>query len=253
MLFTWFMLAGLISLFAPQNITNKFQFAFARVFRWPLSISRSMSLSTRVHQPITGTVSRRKYNQLQNHLANVIEQLNLEHKEVEKLSGMRVRLPLAGAKLLPADVIRTSVGGLRSELIINRGQSDGIAVGQFVLGDNSIIGVVCDVAYREAQVKLFTDPTSRIEVKIPGSNIYRIMHGDGNIAAKIPMVSTRYRIKPGDRILARKKPGLLDVPIIIARVLQCRQSDEPLLWDITVEPACDLERLEEVAVIIMNP
>jgi hypothetical protein len=26
-----------------------------------------------------------------------------------------------------------------------------------------------------------------------------------------------------------------------------------LLWDITVEPACDLERLEEVAVIIMNP
>jgi hypothetical protein len=26
-----------------------------------------------------------------------------------------------------------------------------------------------------------------------------------------------------------------------------------LLWDITVEPACDIETLNSVAVIIMNP
>ena len=254
MLFILFMLAGLIFLFAPQNVTNKFQFAFARIFRWPISISRSISLSTRTPQPLGDFVSRREYNQLQNHLTNVIEQLNQEHKRVEELSAMRTRLPLQGAGLVPADVIRPAIGGLQSRLIINRGSSDGVSVGQFVLGDNSIIGVVCDVTNREAQVKLFTDPASRLEVKIPGSNIYRIMHGDGNVTAKIPMVSTRYKIKPGDRIIARKKPGLLDAPMIVARVLRCTKDDErPLLWDITVEPACDLERLEDVAVIIMNP
>jgi cell shape-determining protein MreC len=254
MLFTWFMLAGSIFLFAPQNITNKFQFAFARIFRWPLSISRSISLSTHAYQPMTDVVPRREYNQLQNHLANVIEQLNLVHEDVEKLTGMRARLPLQGASLVPADVIRVSIAGSRSELIINRGQSDGLAEGQFVLGDNSIVGTICDVDYREARVRLFTDPAYRIEVKIAGLNIDRVMQGSGSNSAKIPMVSRKHKVRVGDKVFARKKPGLLDAPIIIATVAQCKKDDEkPLLWDITVEPACDFQILEDVAVIIMNP
>lgn len=255
MLFTWFILAGLIFLFAPQNITNKFQFAFARVFRWPLTIGRSISLSLPVQQPLTNAISRREYNQLQNHLANVTEQLNLKHKELEDLSGMRIRLPLAGAKLLPAGVIRASTRGLQSELIINRGRSDGLAKGQFVLGDNSIIGTICDVANREARVRLFTDPASRIEVKIPRLDVVRLMQGNGSNSAKIPMVSAiDYKIKVGDKVFARSKPGLLDAPIIIGTVAECSKDDKkPLLWDITIKPACDLERLEDVAVVIMNP
>jgi rod shape-determining protein MreC len=214
-----------------------------------------------MQQPLTDVVSygkynklQREYNQLQNHLANVIEQLNLKHKEVEKLSGMRNRFPLKGAKFLPADVIRVSIGGSQSWLIINRGRNDGLAKGLFVLGDNSVIGIISDVASREAQVRLFTDPTSRIEVKIAGLNIDRVMQGIGNNSAKIPMVSTKHKIKTGEKVFARKKPGLLDVPIIAGRVAQCKQDDEkPLLWDITVKPACDIEGLKDVAVIIMNP
>ena len=252
MLFTWFILAGLIFLFAPQNITNKFQFAFARIFRWPLNIGRSISLSVPVQQPLTNAVSRREYNQLQNHLANVTEQLNLEHKRVEALSGMRSRLPPEGAKLVPADVIRASI--LQSRLIINRGRSDGLAKGQFVLGDNSIIGTICDVGNREAQVRLFTDPASRIEVKIERLDVERLMQGNGNNSAKIPLVPAGHKIKIGEKVFARRKPGLLDAPIIIGTVAQRKRDDKkPLLWDITIKPACDLEKLADVAVVIMNP
>ncbi len=105
MLFTWFMLAGFIFLFAPQNLTNKFQLAFARIFRWPLSIGRSISLVAHTQQPLTDVVSRREYNKLQNHLANLTEQLYQEHQKVENLSGLRDRLPLKGAKIVLADVI----------------------------------------------------------------------------------------------------------------------------------------------------
>ncbi|MHC4735435.1 MAG: hypothetical protein ACYTDW_13395, partial [Planctomycetota bacterium] len=47
MLFTWLMLTGLILLFAPQNLTNDLQFAFARIFRWPLTIGKNISLYAR--------------------------------------------------------------------------------------------------------------------------------------------------------------------------------------------------------------
>jgi len=42
--------------------------------------------------------------------------------------------------------------------------------------------------------------------------------------------------------------------MIIGKVAQCKRDDQnPSLWDITVKPACDIERLTSVAVIIINP
>jgi hypothetical protein len=75
MLFTCFMLAALIFFFTPQKVTNKFQFAFARFFRWPLSIGRSISLSLPAQQPVTGFVSRREYDQLQNSSKTILPTL----------------------------------------------------------------------------------------------------------------------------------------------------------------------------------
>ena len=248
------MLAGLILLFAPQKLTGKFQFAFARVFRWPLSIGRSIRLSVDRPPAPADYVSRRAYDQLQNHYANLTRLLDMEHRQLEEISQMRLRLPLQGAKLVPADVIRVSFSEQKCRLIINRGKSDGLAVGQFVLGDNSVIGTICEVANREAHVKLFTDPTSRIEVSIDGLKIDRVIQGCGGSHAKIPLVSRDHKIKSGTNIFARRKPGLLDADMIMARVAQHRRDyDRPTLWEITVKPACDLERLEQVAVIIMNP
>jgi cell shape-determining protein MreC len=42
--------------------------------------------------------------------------------------------------------------------------------------------------------------------------------------------------------------------MIIGVVSRCRRDEaNPLLWDITVKPACDIQRLNDVTVIIMNP
>jgi len=252
MLFTWFMLAAFIFLFAPQGLTNRFQFAFVRIFRWPLSVGRNISLLARTRQPPADVVSRREFNKLQNLLADVIEQRDQEHKEVEKLSGLRKRFPLEGAKLLSADVITATIDKLRSELIIDRGQNDGLARDQFVLADNSIIGTICDVDSRTARVRLFTDSASNMAVKIGKLNVERIMQGSGDNVARIKML--KQKVKIGSEIMAGKKPGFLDNPMIAGRVARCeRNAESPLLWDITVEPVCDIERLNDVTVIVMNP
>jgi len=159
---------------------------------------------------------------------------------------------LKGAKLVLADVIREFIDGLHSKFIINRGENDGLANGQLVFGDNSIIGTISYVSSRTAQVKLVTDSTSKIAVKIAGLN--RVMQGSGSDSAKVLMVSIKHKVKIGDVVYAGKKPGVLDAPMIIGKVAECKRDDEnPSLWDITVKPACDIEKLNSVAVIIMNP
>jgi len=255
MLFTWCMLGGLIFLFAPETWTSKFQFAFTRIFSWPLSVSRVVSLSARTQQQPTDVVGYSQYNQLQNHLANLTAELNQERQKVRTLSGLRDRRPaLEGAGLVLADVITSSVGGLQNALIVNRGANDGLAKGQFVLADNSVIGTISTVASRTAEIKLITDPTSKIPVEIAELNVSRIMQGTGKYSARIQMLSIKHRVRVGDSVYACKKPGFLDTPLIVGKVAKCIRDDEnPSVWDITVKPACDIEGLNSVAVLIMNP
>jgi rod shape-determining protein MreC len=253
-LIAWFTLGGLILLFAPQKLTNKFQFAFARLFQGPLNVSKSVSLSARAQQPLGDLVTRREYNRLQNYLANIMEELTEERQKVKKLSGIHDRRPLEGANLVFADVITDSINGSRDELIINRGEYDGLQKDLFVIGDNSIIGTISELSPRTAKVKLITDPTSKMPVKIAGVDTDRMMQGAGGNFAKILMLPIKHKVKVGDVVSARKRPGFLAAPMIVGAVAQCKKDDEnPLLWDIKVTPACDVEKLSDVAVIIMNP
>lgn len=254
MLFTWCMLAGLILLIAPQSITSKFQFTFARLFRWPLSVGRSLTLSSRPTQPAAGNNSSKQARYI-NHIANLEAQLEEKQRKIEMLSGVRERLTeLERADLVMAEVITGSGDASRGELVINRGREDGVAKGQFVLADNSIIGSISDVGRLQAKVRLFTDPASNIEIAIAGLPINRVMKGAGRDTAKIHLVRRKYKVRKGDRVYVRKKAGYLDAPMIIGWVAECKQDEEkPLLWDITVTPACDLEGIKNVTVIIMNP
>jgi rod shape-determining protein MreC len=242
------MLGGLILFFIPQNLTNRFQFAFARVFRLPLSVGRAITLSARAQPQLSDVVSRRKYDQLQNYLANITRELSEERQKVKELSGLRNRRPLEGAGLMLAEVITASAEGL----IINRGETDGLQKGQFVLGDNSIIGTISDVSPRTARVELITETTSNMAVEI--GELKTVIQGCGKNSAKVKLVSTKHAVKVGDDVYACKKQGFLDVPMIIGTISECnRDNENPLLWDITVKTACDIERLNNVTVIIMNP
>ena len=258
-LFISLFMTGLIFLFAPQRLTNKFQFAFVRVFCWPLSIGRDISLSAHGFMASAegapkDVVSRKRYEKLHNRLANVTEWLKQERNKVQKLSGLRNRTVWQGVDFVLADIITSTIDGLHSELIINRGEKDGLAVGQFVLANESVIGTICKVDNRTARVRLITDPASQIAVKIEGLNKDRILQGTGYNSAKVKLLPTKYKVEVGEVVYARKKPGFLSTPVIVGTVGQCKSNkDNPLLWDITVKPACDIENLTDVSVIVMNP
>jgi len=249
MLFTWFTLAGFIFLFSPKKLTNKLQLTFHSIFSWPLSIGRNISLSAGTRQPLGDVINRDEYETILNHLANVTQQRDDAQQNVEKLSKMRNMPAWERMGFVFADVITVPIDELRSELFINRGRDDGLAKGQFVLADNSVIGTISDVDAHTAKVRLFTDPKSSTAVRIGGSD--RLMQGNGNNLAKVEMI--KHKVKIGTEIMASKRPGFLDTPMIIGKVARCEHNAQPLVWDIMVEPVCDIQKAENVHVIVMNP
>ncbi|MBN1803646.1 MAG: rod shape-determining protein MreC [Sedimentisphaerales bacterium] len=259
LLFICFMMTGLILFFTPSKITNKFQLGFVRVFHKPISIGRNLSLLiirliTSEETLADDVVSREKYDKLHNHLANVTEWLKQERQKVEELTGLRDRPIWKGVDFVIADVIAASINEMHGELVINRGKKDELAENQFVLAHESIVGTLDKVGDRTAQVKLISDPTSRIAVKIADFTMDRIMHGEGNCSASVKLVPIKYNIKNGDIVYAQKRPGFLGSPVIVGTIAKCKSNDDnPLVWDITVQPACDIKNLSSVAVVVMNP
>jgi cell shape-determining protein MreC len=251
MLFIWFMLTGLILLFAPQEFTGKFQLAFVHVFRWPLSLGGNVALTARTQQPVE-SASQRVETQYRNYVANLEQTLDQQRRKFEKLDRLYNTYVWEGVSFAVADVVtRTAEGSLR-ELTIDCRKPDGLAKGQYVLGDESVIGTISGLfpELGKAQVKLITDSTSKMFIEVAGMKNY--MTGNGDNSARIEMVKNP--VKAGENVFALKNPGFLDAPIIVGKITRCeRNSKIASVWDLTVEPVCDIRALEDVAVIIINP
>ncbi|MHC4432827.1 MAG: rod shape-determining protein MreC [Planctomycetota bacterium] len=204
-------------------------------------------------QPTSKFVDRRQYLKLRNHLANNIQWLRQERENVAKLSGLRSRSVWEGVCFVLADIITDSTDISQNELIINRGGDDGLTQGQFVVCDHSVIGIITGLDRRMARVQLLTDPRSKVAVKIGDSNLQGVMQGNGDGSAGIGLIPKEHRIEKGDIIYVQKKPGFLEVPMIAGTVTRCEPDDEnPLLWQIAVEPASNVKDMKSVTVITMN-
>ena len=252
-LFVCLCLSGVILLLLPQRITNKLNFTFIEVFNFFLNVGIEPDRYA-ASGPVGGDfVSRHTYNQLWVAYSNLQAELFEQRKRAEKLSQMRIIEPNPSTGFVLAEVINSR----NTELIINRGRDNGIRKGQYVLGDNSVIGIISDVSDTVAVVKLITDAACRLYVRIAAaevdSYINATMQGTGGNTAKILNLARKYKIKTGYKVYAAGKPGKLQSPRIIGRISACRvDEDNPLLWDIDVEPAYDFKNISEVAVIVIK-
>lgn len=259
MLFTWGMLTGLVFLFAvPQKATDRMQLTYARVFRWPLAAGHGLTLAAR---PVV--LPHDKDPVVSQEIQRVIANLQAELRETQRQNGLLAKLrETPGWENIPIQLAPVIVPAAqeRNELIIGRGKEHGLAVGQFVMNLNdrgavdrsgSVIGTLSSVEARTAKVKLITAPGDpKIAVTIGTLSTRVFLEGRGGNTARIPLVQREHKVSKGDPVYAQKTPGL-DVPIIVARVTQCRaDQDNPFFWDITVEPVCDLAGLREVAVVV---
>lgn len=233
-------------LLTPQTLTGGFQSLFSYFFNWPLSLGRDISLSAPTRQDISVSTRTKEYNNL---ISSLTEQLEQERRKVDSLSKLHQRFNLEGIRFIVPDIL-TGSSGDKDELFINRGEKDGIKIGQFVLGQNGVIGTIVHAGGRTATVRLITHPQSKLKVRI--KEMPAILQGKSNNQATIKMISVKHEIGIGEKVFAM--PTLyLPQSTITAIVSKLERDDESqLLWDITLEPICDIENLTSVAVIAVG-
>lgn len=246
---------SIVLFFIPQSTTTSLNFFFVQLFKPALSIGRE--LPYRLIKPGSinyETVSRKEYDRLWAAYKNLEADLNSLEEEYEVLAGYRALFPEQRIEITPAKVITYK----QDEYIsIDRGSADGIQKGQYVLGQNTIIGTVSETSATTARVTLVTDARSNIAAiitregktkPIPGN-----LKGTGLGNCKIDLISREQDVKPGDTVLAKAIPGKLPVARVIGEVVRAWPAENaPLLWDITVEPIYRASDFTDVAVITQS-
>lgn len=252
-LFTGLLLIGIILLLVPQSVTSKLNLAFFDVFGFFLNIGSSAAYQQKAQPDSPEDALRREYNQLQVAYQNLQAQFDEQKKQIEQLGRIRMTEPDPAAGLVLAKVINRR----KNEFIINRGSADGLVKGQFVLGDNAVIGCIEDVSADISSVKLISSSACKMHVKIsaPDVNSYYngTIQGDDKDSAKVLNVSKKYKIKDGYYVYAAPKPGFLQSSRIIGRISKCATDEtNPVLWSIWVKPAYDFDEITDVAVIVIK-
>jgi len=254
-LFIGFLMVSAAVLILPHQITSNLNAFFIELFSPVISLRIDIPEELiNSKSPGGEWVTRQEYNRLWVAYKNIYADLLEEHERLEKMSQYRSYLPKSGAGLVAAKVIRKESGQF---LLISRGALDGVRTGQYVMSDGAVVGTVSEVSTANARVTLVINNSHSLEVRIirdQSTDYLRAnIKGDGVSACKIPLVSREFDVKPGDLVYASPTPRFLDTPRIIGEITQVvPDQNNPLLWDITVNPPIDYDKLQEVAVVVME-
>src|SRR6195952_4980812 len=154
------------------------------------------------------------------------------------------------AATVAAQVIGTS-GSDRSRLVyIDKGSKDGLKPDQAGITPDGIVGKMRDVWAHSSQLLLINDPTAGAGVILESTRIRGIIRGLVNGKVAINNLTADSRIKAGEHVITSGGDGVFPRGLPVGVIVSIAPDPEHQPYTaITIKPAADLARLEEVLVI----
>ena len=237
--------------------------------------------------PAAHLALEREKEALRHEVAALSTRINELQGEVDLLTATRLwevdgRRIGARGRLIPASVITDDLLPWRSSRLVNvgslqgvrrgdavasrffsidRGESDGVRDGMAILLKETLVGVVDQVGTHTARVKLLSDVSMQMKVRIgrftPDGfaplQSYFWLAGAGHGTMRIADAQRRDVdagvIQVGDAVLSDPMRDTLPTAMMIGRITAIEPDhDNPLLSILTVEPAMDESALRRVFV-----
>jgi rod shape-determining protein MreC len=200
-----------------------------------------------------------RHTRQQNHdLQEQIARLRLEQAALSEdaIQGHRLQAMLEFqqhyvAKTVPAQVIGTSGSDLSRVLYIDKGSKDGLKPDQAVITPDGIIGKLRDVFPHTSQVLLINDQTSGAGVVLATTRVRAILRGSTTGQILINNLTPDSRIKPGEQVLTSGGDQVYPRGLPVGTIESIKPDlDHQPYTLIQLQPAANLNQLEEVLVII---
>jgi rod shape-determining protein MreC len=177
-------------------------------------------------------------------LKQQVSDLESRNTQLEELLGYLESSPSPG---VVAPVIGRSADHWWHQILLGRGSSDGVKVGDVVTGTGGLVGRVTAVTPNTSRVLLISDPTSQIGVTVSRSRYMGYIRGQSENRVVMEFFDKVPDVRPGDVITTSSFSQLYPSGLTVGVVESVNLSKSPAP-EAVIELSAPISRLEWVVI-----
>jgi rod shape-determining protein MreC len=167
--------------------------------------------------------------------------------ELEAILGLE---PPEELDSITAQVLAVGVSEFDLTRVIDKGRLDGITVDMPVVDEGGLVGRVVAVTDAVARIRLVTDPTMRVAVRIQRTGETGVLTGRGSGDMQLEMFNTDAAVVEGDILITAD--GRFPAGIEVARVLEPARAEVGFSLRTTAEPTAEVTRIDFVRILVFT-
>jgi len=178
-----------------------------------------------------------------------ITQLQGKAAEADRLAVLlNFRRANADVPMIGARVIGASAGAASQTIQLDRGERDGIRRNMGVITPDGVVGKVVEAYPNASQVLLLTDRDSGVGAMLADSRIQSPVGGQGEPLLVMKYVPNDDTVNLGERVITSGMDRIFPRDLPVGFVAEIKPGNP--FKQIRIKPAANLERLEEVLVLL---
>lgn len=181
--------------------------------------------------------------------------LQEERAAAQRADSLRQLLELrqrAGLETAAAEIIGAGADPDVRTMTIDKGSIDGLKADQAVISPTGVVGRIILSSRRASNVQLLIDRNAAAAALIERTRAQGIVVGQGNDTLRMEYVPGTAEVKPGDLVITSGIDGIYPKGFVIGTV-EVADRGPGSFHMITVKPAVDFSRIEEVLVVLTLP
>ena len=191
-------------------------------------------------------------------LKEQIEQMRLEQVRLNEDAAQARRLQSLLAfkeqyisKTVAAQVIGSIPTDLSRGIYIDKGSDQGVQPDMAVITVNGIVGKVLRVFPSSSLVLLINDQTSGVGAVLEKSRLQGVLRGTPNGEVVLDRVMSDEQVSPGETVLTSGGDQIFSKGLPVGTIAKVGAAKD-LFLNITVKPSANLDKLEEVLVVLQK-
>lgn len=173
--------------------------------------------------------------------------LEAENARLRNLLGSSKKV---GEQVLVGELLAVDMDPFKRQILLNKGNNDGVFEGQPLLDAHGIMGQVVHVSSLTSTAMLITDPSHAIPVQISRNGLRAIALGTGEAdRIEIPHMPNNADVRIGDLLVTSGLGQRFPPGYPVARISSIDHDPSRPYAQVAAEPTAHLERSREVLLV----
>lgn len=175
--------------------------------------------------------------------------LQAENKQLRELLDASINVE---HKIEMAELLEVSLDPYQHRVMINRGATSGVYIGQAIIDDKGVVGQVTQVLPYSSAITLVTDPSHAIPVQVERTGLRALAYGTGDLfSLKVPFLNENPNIQKGDRLLSSGLGGRFPAGYPVAVIESIETVSGQAFSDIKAVTIAQVNKLRQV--LLLSP